>query len=73
MFYKISNDVLICVNNIRFIEFHDSVCGSTYMRYFVKVAYLDGQVDFHHLYASSKEESRKIFEKFCDFLEGKRE
>lgn len=73
MFYKISEDVLICVNNIRFIEFYDSGHGSACMRYSVKVAYIDGRVDFHHLNASSKEESRKVFEKFCNFLEGKKE
>ena len=73
MFYKISEGILICVNNIRFIEFHDSGYGSAYTRYFVKVAYLDGPIDFHHLYASSKENSIKVFKEFCNFLEGKKE
>lgn len=73
MFYKISEDILICVNNIRFVEFYDSGRGSTHTRYSVKVVYINGQIDFHHLNASSKEESRKVFEKFCDFLEGKKE
>ena len=73
MFYKISENVLICVNNIRFIEFYDSGRGSAYTRYSVKVVYIDEQVNFHDLNASSKEESKKVFEKFCNFLEGKKE
>lgn len=73
MFYKISEDILICVNNIRFVEFYDSGRGPAHTRYCVKVVYINGQVDFHDLNASSKEESRKVFEKFCNFLEEKKE
>ena len=73
MFYHITEDTIVSVKDIRYVEFYDSGYGSVAMRYSVKIVYMNNTTDYHHLHASNKEEAKTKFKAFCDFLEKKEE